>query len=208
MLNMNFLYSKSSHLFSIGFNVRSIRVTRPVMTFLLQKRGCASYVAIAQGKIPQENWFAMGRLLQNPGIRFLFPGRVNFWIPYASSGYAELWRYSFKQDLQIAVIHQIRIRWKKWYPLGHFWIGYNILDANMAYQYHSFGVPDIGFKRGLSEDIVSAPYASMMALMIEPGKAYDNILRLASLGWKGIRILWICWFYSFKACPWWNFRHY
>ena len=70
-------------------------------------------------------------------------------------------------------------------PWGISESGYNKVDANMVYQYHSFGVPDMGFKRGLAEDLVVAPYASMLALMIEPEKACANLERLISEGAGG-----------------------
>ena len=38
--------------------------------------------------------------------------------------------------------------------------GYNVTDAHLNYQYRAFGVPGLGFKRGLAEDLVVAPYAS------------------------------------------------
>jgi len=33
-------------------------------------------------------------------------------------------------------------------------------DIDFTYQYSSFGVPGLGLKRGLSEDLVIAPYAT------------------------------------------------
>src|SRR4029079_668986 len=53
--------------------------------------------------------------------------------------------------------------------------GYNLLDANLNYQYRAFGIPGVGFKRGLGEDLVIAPYATIMALMVAPDAAYDNL---------------------------------
>ncbi|MHB9155981.1 MAG: GH36-type glycosyl hydrolase domain-containing protein, partial [Endomicrobiales bacterium] len=70
-------------------------------------------------------------------------------------------------------------------PWGISESGYNKLDAAMAYQYHAFGVPDTGFKRGLSEDLVVAPYASALALMVEPEKACVNLEHLSAVGFGG-----------------------
>src|SRR5208283_1609045 len=48
---------------------------------------------------------------------------------------------------------------------------YNLTDADLNYQYRAFGVPGLGLKRGLSEDMVVAPYASALALMVDPVEA-------------------------------------
>ena len=60
--------------------------------------------------------------------------------------------------------------------------GYNATDAKMNYQYRSFGVPELGFKRGLQDDLVIAPYASVMALMVFPEKACDNMKKMKARG--------------------------
>jgi len=70
-------------------------------------------------------------------------------------------------------------------PWGISESGYNSVDANLNYQYRAFGVPGLGLKRGLEEDIVIAPYASMLALMISPLKACSNLQLLSKDGFKG-----------------------
>ena len=45
----------------------SAGATRATTTCSPRKRGSASFVAIAQGQLPQENWFALGRLLTTAG---------------------------------------------------------------------------------------------------------------------------------------------
>ena len=58
--------------------------------------------------------------------------------------------------------------------------GYNTIDAALNYQYRAFGVPGLGFKRGLAEDLVIAPYATALALMVAPEEACANLQRLAA----------------------------
>src|SRR4029078_3678257 len=62
---------------------------------------------------------------------------------------------------------------------------YNTVDSNLNYQYRAFGVPGLGLKRGLAEDIVIAPYASARALMVAPDVACLNLQRLAAEGLAG-----------------------
>src|SRR5260221_6960116 len=63
--------------------------------------------------------------------------------------------------------------------------GYITIDAHLNYQYRAFGVPGLGLKRGLAEDLVIAPYASALALMVAPEEAGLNLQRLAAAGFEG-----------------------
>ena len=67
-------------------------------------------------------------------------------------------------------------------PWGISESGYNATDAHLNYQYRAFGVPGLGLKRGLADDLVVAPYATMMALMVDPLAAYQNLTALADHG--------------------------
>ena len=70
-------------------------------------------------------------------------------------------------------------------PWGISESGYNRTDVQLNYQYRAFGVPGLGLKRGLAEDLVIAPYATAMALMIAPRAACENLQRLALEGREG-----------------------
>ena len=62
---------------------------------------------------------------------------------------------------------------------------YNARDLELTYQYSNFGVPGLGLKRGLSEDVVVAPYATALAAMIDPRAAAQNFARLTEAGASG-----------------------
>ena len=70
-------------------------------------------------------------------------------------------------------------------PWGVSESGYYKLDAQLNYQYRAFGVPGLGFKRGLADDLVIAPYASALALMVAPRAACANLHELARAGLLG-----------------------
>ena len=70
-------------------------------------------------------------------------------------------------------------------PWGMSESGYNVTDAHLNYQYRAFGVPGLGFKRGLAEDLVVAPYASLLALMVAPHEACANLRQMAGEGFLG-----------------------
>jgi cyclic beta-1,2-glucan synthetase len=60
-----------------------------------------------------------------------------------------------------------------------------VRDLDLTYQYSNFGVPGLGLERGLSDDLVIAPYATALAAMVEPEAAAENLRRLADVGARG-----------------------
>ena len=74
---------------------------------------------------------------------------------------------------------------KRGVPWGISESGYNAIDILLNYQYRAFGVPGLGFQRGLAEDLVIAPYASALALMVAPEKACLNLEQLTAAGFEG-----------------------
>ena len=67
-------------------------------------------------------------------------------------------------------------------PWGVSESAYNARDLQLNYQYAPFGVPGLGLKRGLAEDLVIAPYASALALPLAPKAAMAHLRRLANEG--------------------------
>ncbi|MDD5069937.1 MAG: glucoamylase family protein, partial [Candidatus Omnitrophica bacterium] len=186
-LEYEFLYDKKSHLLSIGYNVSDHKLDRGCYDLLASEARFCSFVAIAQGRMPQEHWFTLGRLISKAEgdsvlvswggsmFEYLMPLLV---MPTYDGSLLD-------RTYKAAVNGQIRYAAKNNIPWGISESGYNKIDANMVYQYRSFGIPDMGFKRGLSEDFVVAPYASMLALMVEPEKACENLERLSAEGMRG-----------------------
>src|ERR1700694_4949555 len=84
-----------------------------------------------------------------------------------------------------AVQHQIEYGKLRGVPWGISESGYNRTDAHLNYQYRAFGVPGLGLKRGLADDLVIAPYATAMALVVAPEEACLNLQRLAAEGAEG-----------------------
>src|SRR5436309_2502057 len=62
---------------------------------------------------------------------------------------------------------------------------YNLVDRHNNYQYKAFGIPGLGLKRGLGDEIVVAPYATALALAIDPPASAANLRRLAGSGLEG-----------------------
>ncbi|HEY9840061.1 MAG TPA: glucoamylase family protein, partial [Candidatus Obscuribacterales bacterium] len=97
-------------------------------------------------------------------------------------GYAQT---MLDHSCRVAVQQQIAYGRLLGVPWGISESGYNLTDAQLNYQYRAFGVPGLGLKRGLAEDLVVAPYASAMALMLTPMPACENLQRLEHEGRSG-----------------------
>ncbi|MDR7305790.1 GH36-type glycosyl hydrolase domain-containing protein [Rhodoferax saidenbachensis] len=185
--NYALLYDTGRHLLTIGYNVDEHRRDAAHYDLLASEARLCSFLAIAQGDIPQDNWFALGRLLTVSGgeptllswsgsmFEYLMPMLV---MPtYANT--------LLDQTCQAVVKRQMAYAATRGVPWGISESGYNAVDAALNYQYRAFGVPGLGLKRGLAEDLVIAPYASAMALMVNPQAACQNLERLTAMGLKG-----------------------
>src|SRR5881628_176998 len=90
-----------------------------------------------------------------------------------------------EQTCRLAVQRQISYAQARGVPWGISESAYNVRDLDLTYQYSSFGVPGLGLERGLSEDVVVAPYAAALAAMIDPEAAAQNFIRLTEVGASG-----------------------
>jgi len=186
-MEYEFLYDRGRHLLAIGYNVDEFRRDTSFYDLLASEARLCTFVAIAQGQLPQESWFAMGRLLTSAGgepilvswsgsmFEYLMPLLV---MPTFDGTLLD-------QTCRAAVARQIAFGNQRSLPWGVSESGYNTVDANLNYQYHAFGVPGLGLKRGLAEDSVVAPYAAALALMVAPEAACANLQQLAADGLEG-----------------------
>jgi hypothetical protein len=182
-----FLLNKSTGLLHIGYNVDEQRRDDSYYDLLASEIRLGIFVGIAQGKLPQESWFALGRLLTNPGkepvllswsgsmFEYLMPQLV---MPsYDNTLLSQTAKATVRRQMEYASQQNV--------PWGISESAYNMVDADLNYQYRAFGVPGLGLKRGLKEDLVIAPYATMLALMVAPAKACANLRLLSAEGFEG-----------------------
>lgn len=186
-VNYDFLYDKPTKLLRIGFNVDEQRVDDSYYDMLASESRLAIYIAISQGKIPQESWFSLGRLLTNStGGPILLSWSGSMFEYLMPQLIMPTYENTLLHQTNIATVkRQIEYAKKQGVPWGISESGYHNVDANLNYQYHAFGVPGLGLKRGLVDDLVIAPYASMLALMVSPEKAYQNMHELKIEGFEG-----------------------
>ncbi|MEO6409395.1 MAG: glucoamylase family protein, partial [Burkholderiaceae bacterium] len=187
VLDYDFLYDESRHLFTVGYNVDHHRRDTGHYDLLASEARLSSFVAIAQGEVPQENWFALGRSLTatggDPTLLSWSGSMFEYLMPLLVMPSYE--NTLLDRTAIAAVKRQIAYGNHRGIPWGMSESGYNAVDAALNYQYRAFGVPGLGLKRGLGEDVVVAPYASALALMVSPDEACENLQRLAGDGLLG-----------------------
>ncbi len=186
-MDFNFLYDAGRDLFAIGYNVTERRLDSGFYDLLASEARLGSYVAIAQGQVPQKHWFSLGRLLASsrgePVLVSWSGSMFEYLMPLLVMPTYE--NTLLDQTCRAAVAAQIEYGRARGTPWGVSESGFNLTDVRLNYQYRAFGVPGLGFKRGLAEDLVIAPYAAAMALMVAPAQACEDLERLAAEGRTG-----------------------
>ncbi|WP_052812917.1 glycoside hydrolase family 94 protein [Desulfonatronum thioautotrophicum] len=186
-MEFDFLYDDARRLLAIGYNVSEGRRDGSFYDLLASEARLSSFVAIAQGQLPQESWFALGRLLTIAGGKSVLLSWSGSMFEYlmpllVMPSYDQT---ILDQSCKAAVARQIDYGKQRGVPWGISESGYNMTDSQLNYQYKAFGVPGLGLKRGLAEDLVITPYASALALMVAPEAACRNLEDLSARGFQG-----------------------
>ena len=182
-----FLLDPDRRLLSIGYLCAEDRLDTHCYDLLASEARLASFVAIAKGEIPARHWFRLGREVTPVGhgaalvswsgsmFEYLMPSLV-MRAPRGSL---------IEKTNELIVQRQIDYARGLGLPWGISELAYNARDKEFTYQYSNFGVPGLGFKRGLSENAVMAPYATALAAMVDPAAATANFATLAERGGRG-----------------------
>jgi len=186
-MDFRFLYDSTCQMFALGYRVNEGTLDPSYYDMLASEARLSSFVAIAKRDVPSTHWFHLGRrvtraaggtvLLSWSGSMFeyLMPSLVMF-TP----------RYSLlDQTCRLIVMRQIEYGKKHGVPWGVSESAFNGRDLFFTYQYAAFGVPGLGMKRGLGEELVIAPYATALAAMYLPHAAVENFERLEKKGALG-----------------------
>jgi cyclic beta-1,2-glucan synthetase len=186
-MDFKLLYDEKRELFSIGYNVEEGQLTKSYYDLLASEARQASFIAIAKGDIPQKHWFQLGRplaLVDNVRVLISWSGTMfEYLMPllimknYENTLLDETYGAVVRGQKQYAERYRL--------PWGISESGFYAFDFHLNYQYKAFGIPRLGLKRGLVNDIVVAPYASVLALPVEPLMAYRNIEALLAEGLEG-----------------------
>lgn len=178
------LYNKKMQLFSVGYNVEENMLTDSYYDLLASEARQTSLVAIAKKDIEQKHWYNLSRTLtvlnkykgliswSGTAFEYLMP---NINIPKYPGSLLD-------ESCKFLIMSQKEYNKKLKIPWGISESAFNLKDLNNNYQYKAFGIPWLGLKRGLADEIVVAPYASMMAIIDEPIEVLKNLKQLEKLG--------------------------
>ncbi len=186
-MDFGLLYDATRTLCAIGYSVSERRLDASFYDLLASEARLASFVVIAQGNFGQEHWFALGRLLTSagsePALLSWSGSMFEYLMPLLVMPNYE--NTLLDRTYHAVVRRQIEYGRQRGVPWGISESGYNTIDLYKTYQYRAFGVPGLGLKHGLAEDLVIAPYASALALMVAPEAACRNLERLETDGQQG-----------------------
>lgn len=186
-MDFSFLFDEDCRLFSIGYRVDERRLDPSFYDLLASESRLTSFIAVAKGEVPPTHWFRLSRALipvekgaalvswSGSMFEYLMPSLVMY-TPRGSL---------LDQTCRIIVERQISYGNENGVPWGISESAYNTRDLSFAYQYSAFGIPGLGLKRGLGQDLVVAPYASVLAAMYAPTAAARNLIWLEEVNGRG-----------------------
>lgn len=186
-MEFGFLFNTERMLLSIGFVNPQGALDENCYDLLASEARLASYVGIAKGDLPARHWFHLAHDITPVGadtaliswsgsmFEYLMPSLV-MRAPTMSV---------LEQTNRVIVRRQIEYGTLLGTPWGISESAYNARDPEFTYQYSNFGIPGLGLKRGLSQSVVVAPYATALAAIVDPAAAARNFERLASEGGQG-----------------------
>ena len=182
--DFSLLYNKEQQVFSIGFNIEDNKLTDSCYDLLASEARQASFVAIAKKDVPSKHWRNLSRTLTTLGkykglvswsgtaFEYLMP---NINIPrYKGSLLDESCKFMIKSQMEYA--KRLSIPW------GISEAAFNLKDLKSNYQYKAFGIPWLGLKRGLGDELVVSTYGGMLAIGDLPKEEINNLKRLEKEG--------------------------
>ena len=186
-MDFRFLFDENRRVFHIGYDITREAMDRNYYDLLASEARVASLVAIAKGDAPYSHWEHLGRpvtkingsqvLLSWGGTMFEYLMPTLLMRNYAGT--------FLHESCRIAIDVHIEYAAQKHTPWGISESGFYAFDANSNYQYHAFGVPELGYKRGQAQNTVIAPYASLLGLSLKPQAVLANLLHFEKLKMLG-----------------------
>ena len=178
------LYNPKIGLFSIGYNVQDSILSNSYYDLLATEARQTSIVAIAKKDVPSKHWNNLSRTLTKMGQ---FKGLVSWGGTAFEYLMPTIYIPSYPTTLldescKFSIISQRKYAKKLGIPWGISESAYNTRDFKGNYQYKTFGVPWLGLKRGLEEEVVISPYSTAMALQFYPNESIENLKLLSKNG--------------------------
>ncbi|OAT79879.1 glycosyl transferase family 36 [Desulfotomaculum copahuensis] len=181
------LYDRKTRLFHLGYLAGRREPDQVLYDLMASEARLASYIAIAFGQVPVAHWYVLGRTMTAVGRRVALLSWAGTMFEYLMPPlFMRIYRNSVWASTCRAVIRrQIEYARQRGVPFGISESGYYAFDHRMNYQYRAFGVPGLGFKRGLEQDLVVAPYATMLVLPFAGERALAGLRKMKEYGAEG-----------------------
>ena len=185
--NFSLLYNKNTRLFSVGYNIEENKLTDSYYDFLASEARQASIVAIAKKDVPAKHWDSMSRTLTTVnGYKGLISWSGTAFEYLMPNMTMKNYKGSLlNESTKFALMNQKNYVKKLQIPWGISESAYNLKDLNGNYQYKAFGIPVLGQKRGLGDELVISPYGSVLAITEEPIEVIENLKALENIGMLG-----------------------
>ena len=190
-MNFRFLYDPQRQLFTIGYRLADDegpgRRDPSYYDLLASEARLASFLAIAKGDVPESHWFHLGRAVTSvrgaPVLLSWSATMFEYLMPLlVMRSYPDT---LLDESCRMVVRRQVEYATARGVPWGMSESAYNIVDRHDTFQYKAFGVPGLGLKRGLGDELVVAPYATALAAMIDAPRSAANLRRLTAAGLEG-----------------------
>ncbi|MDO5557212.1 MAG: glucoamylase family protein [Clostridia bacterium] len=181
------LYDYEKRLFSIGYNIEENKLTDSYYDLLASEARQASLVAIAKKDVTPKHWYNLSRTLtvlnryrgliswSGTAFEYLMP---NINIKKYEGGLLD-------ESCKFMIMSQKEYAKKIGIPWGFSESAFNLKDLNNNYQYKAFGIPWLGLKRGLADEIVISSYGSFLAINDDTKDVVINLKRLEEQGMVG-----------------------
>jgi cyclic beta-1,2-glucan synthetase len=176
-MDFRFLLDHDRGIFSIGYNATTKKHDSGFYDLLASESRLASFVAIAKADVPEKHWFKLGReRISTESGRAL--------ISWSASMFEYLMPLLVMRSYENTLLgetygtilfKQMKYGKDRHIPWGISEAGFNARDILLNYQYGPFGIPGLGFKRGLGRDLVVSPYSTLLAAMVCPAPALKNL---------------------------------
>ncbi len=186
-MEFGFLFDQQRNLLAIGYRAGEAALDENCYDMLASEAALASFFAIAKGDLRARHWFRLARpvtALKGGAALVSWSGSMFEYLMPALVLQAPAGSLT-EQTARLIVRRQIEYGKTAGTPWGISESAFSARDVNFTYQYSNFGVPGLGLKRGLSDNLVIAPYATGLAAMVAPRAAAANFVALAERGGLG-----------------------
>ncbi len=186
-MEFRFLFDDQREVFYLGYQVGSGKLDRNHYDLLASEARTASLISIAMNQVPRSHWLHMSRPFTEVGnIPTLISWNGSMFEYLMPNLFTHTYPETLLNQTGVGVVKaQIDYAQVNKVPWGISESSYYRFDQAENYQYRGFGVPGLGRKRGLADDLVIAPYASLMAVSVDPQAVVKNIAALEDEGALG-----------------------